>query len=226
VPHAPIKIASTTLYDGEGNPMGKVYPTQFGNGRSGGLNAGEITTLRIPGKDAPVACVYAWDVATSQGRASGWVPLSAVSPKVQVGREESAIAQRIRNQEGSDAHPHKTMTVLPKTAEEAGYGKLYVFPDQHSPVANKADYFFSRGGMSGIFLNVPIKGDSGRFGIASDILPAGARFHVDEDVRPMKVGLYPRQDSHAVASIRFVYGYFVNDAGNKRHGWINAALLH
>jgi hypothetical protein len=226
VPHGVIKLAATTIYDGQGNAMGKVFPTQFGKGRSGGLNAGEITTLRVPGKNKPIECVYAWDVSTSTGPASGWVPLSAVSPKVQVQREESAIAQRIRSEQGPDGHHFTTMTIVPKTAEQAGHRDLYVFPNQNSPVANKADYFYSRGRKSGIFLNVPVKGDSGRYGIADDIVSAGTQFHVDDDVRPMKVGLYHRHQSNAVGSIRFVYGYFVNSAGNKRHGWINAGLLH
>ena len=72
VPTGPIHVKDSPIYDGAGNAMGHVYPTQFGKGHQGGINAGGITELALkqPGKTAvtpgtkPVTCVWLWDVAT------------------------------------------------------------------------------------------------------------------------------------------------------------------
>jgi hypothetical protein len=221
----PIKLAPTRVYDGMGNPMGLASPATFGPGHSGGINAGQITHLRLTPGGRPVPCVYAWKVHTDQGLASGWVPLSAISPRSAVADTQRAIGARIDQRLGPDG-PHRARTVRPRTAGEAGADGLYVFRNEHSPVENKAKYFFSNGGMSGVMLNVPRRGDNGRFGIAADIVPANTRFNVDLNVPAQKVDLYRLGSSTPSGkSINFVYGYFYNNAGEKRHGWMNSQLL-
>ena len=225
-PQGPVKLKATTMYDDQGKAMGTVKATTLAGG-NGGINAGAITRLRLPGPDgtlgAPVDCVYAWNLSTSQGHHTGWIPLASVSNAKTVAAEQKAIASRIARAQGSDHHGHTAYAVTPQGPGKAA--GLYVFPNQKSPVANKAQYFFSSGSESQMYVNLPQKGDPGRFGVGDNVVPAGAVFHADDSVRPQKVGLYKQHSAKQVGHLNFVYGYVINNAGQKTHGWMNAALL-
>jgi hypothetical protein len=226
-----IRVAATPFYDGEGNPQGTVSPTSFGKAHSGGINAGAITDLKLKPQGgaaatgAPVKCVWVWDVATSKGPASGWVPLDAISPRKAVEQIQADIARRIAAVRGRDPIHHVTRQVVaPSARDRATTQDLYTFPHQTTH-ENKAKYYFGGSSEEPLFLDVPKPGDSGRFGISNDVMPTGTHFHVDTLVPPERVPLYKANSAKVAGNLRFVYGYFVNDAGQKRFGWTNEDSL-
>jgi hypothetical protein len=226
-----IRLAATPFYDGEGNPQGTASPTSFGRGHSGGINAGAITELKLKPQDgtsaagAPVKCVWVWDVATSKGPASGWVPLNAISPRRVVEQIQEEIARRVAEVRGRDPIHHVTRPVVaPSARDRATVQGLYTFPNQTTP-ENKAKYYLGGATEEPLFLDVPKPGSSGRFGISNDAMPTGTPFHVDTQVPPERVPLYKANSSRVAGNLRFVYGYFVNDAGQKRFGWANEDSL-
>jgi hypothetical protein len=114
-------------------------------------------------------------------------------------------------------------------ATPAKYESLFTKPHQQAFTANHAhDYFMRGSGMVNLLLNIPTWTTQGggvgeRFGSASDLVAVGSEFHQTEG--PVHVPLYHHNSEKQAGHLSFVYGYVVNNAGEKRLGWINEYLL-
>jgi len=202
------------------------------------VNAGQISHLMIPGHEHAVACVL------THGSPPGWIPVSKFEHAERLKHEqmrESAAIRHHRHQ-ATDLHadhdhpgPRFVIRDLPMPSE---YADAFTKPHQHAPVANRAvDYFVRPNHHVNFLLNLPTWHENGhsegeRLGSADSIVPAvppgqaatpASTFHKLHG--PVAVQLYKHNSATHHGKLHFVYGYITNDAGEKRFGWINEALL-
>jgi hypothetical protein len=238
----------TAVYDNTGDTRfhkGQNDQTQSGQGKPPALlkpgqvikvNAGTLSTLSIHGKKAE--CTYGWDMQTSEGNKSGWVPLDALKEGRRIADMQQPIEQRlqaaIKGQNDKETGPAYQVKARPMPESWEQQGTLYTFPDQtHGQVNNKASYYFGSGQI-GLFSSPP----NPDYGVAIDLLADGTQFHAvgPVEAHPLYHSLpagekRPKEPGHDAArkpsghTLYFAKGYTI-DAGHKKiYGWINTTAL-
>lgn len=226
----PVIVHATHVYGNDGAPVAPLHPGPIS------VNAGQICELVIDG--TKTACVL------THGSHPGWVPVGAFAHHAElahVQREQSGHIDRDRHAAHDRAQAGKRRTVYAKPTP-ALYEQLYTKPDEHGDANHAHDYFLRGSGTANLLLNLPTWTAGGasvgeRFGSASDIVKAApwpaktgevpepeSVFH--ETQGPVEIPLFHHGSKHPTGHhITFVYGYVINNAGEKRLGWINSYLL-
>lgn len=226
----PVIAKSTHVYGNDGQPVAPV-----GKGPIS-VNAGQICELVIAG--TKTTCVL------THGGHPGWVPVDAfehASELRQVQHHQSGQIDHERHAAHDRARSVKPQTVFAKPTP-ALYEQLFTKPDEKGDANHAHDYFLRGSGTANLLLNIPTWSAGGgsvgeRFGSASDIVKAApwpashdtppapeSEFYQTEG--PVQVPLFHHGSTHPSGHhITFVYGYVINNAGEKRLGWINQYLL-
>lgn len=189
------------------------------------VNAGSICRLPLPDAKGHVherTCVLAFDV---EGH-TGWVDVDDLEHHAEVVALQRTIEKRVdaQRKDGADKF-HPPEAVNPRPSPPAFRG-LHTFPHQTGDGGLPEHYYERPGGLVNLLVNVPTPGGS-RYGVADDVVAAGAEFSRAEGVAEERVPLWTtgkpgKKTAHAIT---FVYGYVKNAAGEKRYGWINRACL-
>ncbi len=216
--HAAKLEIDSHVYSNQGGVLGPAHA----NGKGIKLNTGQVTQVKIDGIEK--TCVFAFHVGD---KFSGWVPVDAFTEASQktVIKHDKQIDEKVTNRQKAEHFEDKSRTIVPKKVP-ASFEELYTMPHQ-TGIENKPAHYYERdGGVVNLLFNVPGTGGS-RFGVASDVLAAGTKFHVSTSVphehTPLwRGGKHSEQTSH---QLTFVYGYAENSAGSKSYGWINHAVL-
>ena len=112
-----------------------------------------------------------------------------------VQRQQSGQIDRERHAAHDRAQAGKQRTVYAKPTP-ALYEQLFTKPDEHGDANHAHDYFLRGSGSA------------------------------NETEAPVQIPLFHHGSKHRTGhTITFVYGYVVNNAGEKRLGWINSYLL-
>jgi hypothetical protein len=222
----PVLAKPSASYSNDGSKVGDLAPGPLH------VNAGQICDLKLGGKK--VTCVL------THGPHPGWVPVNDFEHHAELAHLQTKQAHEIDHaRHASHDLAHKGHThVIRNKPTPASYEKLFVKPHQQAFTANHAhDYFIRGGGEANLLLNVPTWTEDGggigeRFGSAVDIVKASepggpvlpeSRFH--QVAGPIQVPLFHHNSKVRAGHLTFVYGYVVNNAGEKRMGWINHYLL-
>ena len=225
-------IHDTAVYDDAGAIIGH---------QPGGrvpVNAGQICHLMLPGHTHPVTCVL------THGHPPGWIPVSKFVHPERLKHEQMRMSAAIKHKRHQRAdveedakHPGKQFVVrdLPMPSQ---YNDAFTKPHQHHLIANRAvDYFVRPTTHVNMLLNLPTWHENGhtegeRLGSADSIVPAVAPGATPTSASifhrlhgPVTVQLYKHNSADHHGKLHFVYGYIVNNAGEKRFGWINEELL-
>jgi hypothetical protein len=196
------------------------------------VNAGQICDVKIGNKK--VKCVL------THSSTPGWTPVNDFEHHTELAHLQTKQAHEIDHERHAShdlaekGHTH----VIRNKPTPATYENLFVKPHQQAYTANHAhDYFMRSGGVANLLLDVPTWTEDGggigeRFGSAVDIVrasePGGpvvpeSRFH--QVAGPIQVPLFHHNSKKRAGHLTFVYGYVINNAGEKRLGWINHYLL-
>jgi hypothetical protein len=227
-------VRAAALYDNTGAPSPTVVPA----GSPVAINAGAVTKLTCHGFEptrGPVDCVFVfgyWQIGDKGKQtyvgSGGWMQASAL-PRV-VDTEQRGLASRISHERG-DAHHEfgAPITILPKSGNDAvadGITGLYTYPPPYQVHReNLAIYYYAN-----LSLNLPRTGGK-RFGVETDRIPLDGpasyrEFHPQTPRQEVTIPLFAQGAKHPSGkTLTFVYGYVVNDAGSKIHGWINRLML-
>ena len=224
--HTPKLARASAAYANDGSKVGDLAPGAVP------INAGQICELEID--KHKTRCVFA------HGTHPGWVPLADFehSPEIAKLQTEQSHAIDHHRHAAHDTAQHGHAHVIYNKPTPAHYEQLFTKPHQQADTANHAhDYFIRGGGMANLLLNVPTWTEHGaslgeRFGSAVDLVKASdpggevlpeSRFH--QVAGPVQVPLFHHNSEKRAGHLTFVYGYVVNNAGEKRLGWINEYLL-
>lgn len=228
VPGKVMSIAETPLYNSMGQQIATARASSVGyvNGvKDGGINAAGICTLIIEGK--PTECVYMFSINIKKGgRMSGWAVLSSLTPSVEISELQYNIKAKVDTQRSTlekTSYQRKVVidVTLPKEAAE-----WYLMANRAaSKSQGKAKYYFTkRGHLYGLF-NIPESGQQ-RYGVSCDMMPIGTVFYQDENQAPVAIPVFQPDSSEKTKYVlNLVYGYFVNNNGEKRYCWTNLDCL-
>lgn len=220
----PKLAADTKIYTNDGNSIGHLSA-----GHEVPVNAGAICHLIIDGKK--VVCVL------GHGQPPGWIPVAHFERSALIEKLSSQLSHEINQARhtGHDAKHGQAPKTITNHPISAATNHLFTKPNQQSDTANHAaDYFVRSGNRVNLLINIPTWGEDGeRFGVAGDVVvavdpgttevPEESKFHPTG--QQAQSPLFHRGSDKRAGHITFVYGYVVNNAGEKRFGWINAHLL-
>jgi len=201
-----------------------------GGDKPSGINAVPIAKLQGIGK-----CVFGFRVRPEG--ASGWIPLSAFGSLAdEIERALRDVKEHYEEKRPDDHDNDITLYKVKNDAAAKGpFAVHYVYPYQRC-VENKAKYYFQNGfGVVNQLMNVPRPTEY--MGSAIDVLSGGASFYRIKRIPSVEVPIFVKDaakplmkggDKHTKPkrhSLRFVYGFSVNNNGQHRYGWMNLATL-
>jgi len=216
-------IKETPVYDSMGEvEIGVVHPQKIGGHYESGINAGEIAMINNE------LHVMAHRLETSNGRVTGWVPVTAFSHAPEIVAFTKTVERAIRRSRPHDNGRKTRMLHIHQMSALGPYKNLYVFPHQTGR-DNLAKAFFTdrRTKTVPLLLNVPTEGGSTKWGEIADVIPLDAEFHRVRSVPSISIPLFTRgaNDPVPAVQLKFVYGYTLNNGEEKRWGWINNNVL-
>lgn len=240
--HTPkLKASSASVYDTNHERDKGRAPVFTNDGKLHGhlspgdsipINAGQIAHLKLEGYAHDVPCVL------GHGSTPGWIPAAYFEHHDQLEHVQHDLSKSLNHarhtaQDADHGHAAKTITA---NAIPAHTDTLFTKPHEVGDANHAHDYFLRDGNRVNLLINIPTWGHDGeRFGAASDVVQAVPPGTKDADVpRESKFHptgqhasspLYKHLKTNVEGHIHFTYGYVVNNAGEKRFGWINSHLL-
>jgi len=216
-------LKETPVYDSMGEiELAIADPQKIGGEYDSGINAGMLATIN--GEE----CVMGIRLRSDQGRVSGWVPVTAFSHAPEIVAFSKTVERALSRTRPNDNRRKTRMFHVHQKSALGAYKHLFVFPHQTGRDNSVKAYFTNRRtGTVPLLLNVPTEGGSTKWGEIADVLPLDAEFYKVRTVPSISIPLFARGANEPVADVtlKFVYGYTLNKAQEKRWGWINHAVL-
>jgi hypothetical protein len=214
--HEPKIAHASPVYASDGSVTGHASPGPIK------VNAGQICHIKIGAHH--VRCVF------THGPAPGWIPTHAFHNAHELTHVMESQAHKMdqerhaHHDRARDGHV-KTIVANPMPG---AFEQLYTKPHEVGQANHAHDYFMRPSGYANLLYNVPTWTHDGggvgeRFGVAGDLVHPGQQFH-DLGQRAQSP-LFHHNSKHQVNHITFAYGYIINNAGEKRLGWMNHHLL-
>lgn len=221
--HMPVIKTETSAYASDGTELGPVHKGHIQ------VNAGAFTSLMLPDEHGTL---HKRDCVFTHGSHPGWVDLRFF--------EDHAALHRIAHHEQNKMDHGRHAAVDEKHGGPQYYVRgrqapseirdLFTKPNQQASANHVHDYFVRPGNTQNLLVNVPSWTHDGghegeRFGVAGDIIntEGDTVFHATgEDT---KVPVFERHHNDVKGHIHFVYGFIVNNAGDKRLGWLPQHVL-
>jgi hypothetical protein len=189
----------THLFDGFGNDRGVVTESSVK------INYGQ--RKRLHGRTV----VYAWDVRTTGGAASGWIFEEKIVHRDRL-RDRSPTLELPNPGHGE----YDTIWVI-TGGNNASFEGLKVNPD----VGHATDYLLRPGNVVNIVYSVP---GFHLGGFSVDTVPPGVVFRRSRGVEQIRIELYDESNRRVNRYMHFVYG-FIHDGTQRRYGWMAKEAL-
>jgi chemotaxis protein histidine kinase CheA len=218
-----LSVKASPVFDASGRRIGRIAAQSVGGRERSGVVAGAIATVNNE------IAVLGYRLKSKSGRrVTGWVPATAFShtPEVIAFTKTSARAlDKVRPLEAS-AHAHR-FRVHQRSGVAKRWKSLYTHPNQKKGSTRKLAkrFFANKRRVVKMLMNVPTGGNFK--GIPLDVVPADSEFSRIRGVESVSVPLYRAGQTTPDKKwdLKFVYGFFVNAAGEKRFGWMPLRVL-
>lgn len=223
----------TKVYDNMGTAHGEAAPGDVE------INAGAVANLEIEG--VKQECIFVYKAKPTNGSTLlfGWVPTAAFEHNAvlaHVIHKDKRIADKMDAAQEHGAQFSEVKETVSPVPVPADMNELRIIPnaretepDGKKSTDNFARHYYLRpdegGGSVNLLANVPGTGHD-RFGIASDRLGPGAAFFRATNIAPAYSPLYiTKSYVQSAKAMKFIFGYTVNNTGERQYGWLLADHL-